>query len=162
MTLSDAISDLRADIAPLAENVQAVSDDLATFSGSGDDLESQLAELADSVTEVQAAVGGTTEVVAQARTSADDALALAQTTLSDLGSQLAWTRLLLVIVAIAIAIGQIVPYWVGRELRSSPVVVVADRDELGDLDELTIVTEPVITEPVITEPNVTEPGSDRA
>ena len=70
----------------------------------------------------------------QARTSTDAALALAQTTLSDIGNQLALTRLLLVIVAIAIAIGQIVPYWVGRELRDAPVVVVADASELSDIE----------------------------
>ena len=91
---------------------------------------------------MQLAVGGTTAVIAQARASTDDAQALAQTTLSEIGNQLALTRLLLVIVALAIAIGQIVPYWVGRELRDAPVVVVADTEELGDLDELTIVTEP--------------------
>ncbi len=126
--------DLRADLAPLADDVRAVSDDLDTFSTSGDDLETQLADLAASVAEVQTAVGGTTDVIAAARTSTDDALALAQTTLSDIGSQLALTRLLLVIVAIAIAVGQIVPYWVGRELRESPVVVVADADELDDIE----------------------------
>ena len=114
--------------------MRAVSDDLATFSGSGDDLEGQLSDLAASVTQVQRAVGGTTDVIASARTSTDDALALAQTTLNDIGTQLALTRLLLVIVAIAIAIGQIVPYWVGRELRDAPVVVVADASELSDLE----------------------------
>lgn len=142
VTLGEAIGDLRADIAPLADAVQAVSDDLATFSTSGDDLEDQLAELAAGVTEVQVAVGGTTAVIAQARASTDDAQALAQTTLSEIGSQLALTRLLLVIVALAIAIGQIVPYWVGRELRDAPVVVVADAEELGDAEVLAIVTEP--------------------
>ncbi len=141
VTLSDAIGDLRADLAPLADDVRAVSDDLATFSASGDDLAAQLDDLASSVTEVQVAVGGTTDVIAQARTSTNDALALAQTTLSEIGSQLALTRLLLVIVAIAIAIGQIVPYWVGRELRDAPVVVVADADELDELIEVTDVKE---------------------
>jgi len=134
VTLSDAVGGLRADLAPLADDVRAVADDLDTFSTSGDDLETQLADLAASVTEVQTAVGGTTDVVAAARTSTDDALQLAQTTLSDLGSQLALTRLLLVIMAIAVAVGQIVPYWVGRELRESPVVVVADADELDDIE----------------------------
>jgi len=134
VTLSDAVGDLRADLAPLADDVRAVSDDLDTFSASGDDLETQLADLAASVTEVQTAVGGTTDVIAAARTSTDDALEFAQTTLSDIGAQLALTRLLLVIVAAAIAVGQIVPYWVGRELRESPVVVVADADELDDIE----------------------------
>ena len=53
----------------------------------------------------------------------------------DIGNQLALTRLLLVIIALAIAVGQIVPYWVGRELRASPVVVVADADDLALIDE---------------------------
>jgi methyl-accepting chemotaxis protein len=134
VTLSDAIGDLRGDIAPLAENVRAVSDDLSTFSASGDELQANLDDLAASVDEVQTAVGGTTDVIAQARASTDAALALAQTTLNDIGNQLTLTRLLLVIVAIAIAIGQIVPYWVGRELRDAPVVVVADASELDDIE----------------------------
>ncbi len=142
VTLGEAIGDLRADIAPLADAVQAVSDDLGTFSTSGDDLEAQLTDLAAGITDVQLAVGGTTAVIAKAQASTADAQALAQTTLSEIGDQLALTRLLLVIVALAIAVGQIVPYWVGRELRDAPVVVVADTEELGDLDELTIVTEP--------------------
>jgi len=134
VTLNDAVGDLRADLAPLADEVRAVSEDLASFSTSGDDLETELTDLAASVSRVQRAVGGTTDVIVSARTSTDDALALAQTTLSDIGSQLALTRLLLVIVAIAIAVGQIVPYWVGRELRAAPVVVVADVDDLDDLE----------------------------
>src|SRR5918993_3316768 len=87
-TLGEAIGDLRADLAPLADDVQAVSDDLSTFSGSGDDLTVQLDDLASSVREVQVAVSGTTEVIEQARASTNDALALAQTTLSEIGSQL--------------------------------------------------------------------------
>ena len=80
VTLSDAIGDLRADLAPLADDVNAVSDDLSTFSASGDDLAVQLEDLASSVTDVQVAVGGTTDVIDRrahvdercARTGADD------------------------------------------------------------------------------------------
>ena len=52
--------------------------------------------------------------------------------MSEIGNQLALSRLLLVIIAIAIAIGQIVPYWVGRELLEAPVIVVADLDEVRE------------------------------
>ena len=142
VTLSDAIGNLRGDIAPLAEDVRAVSDDLGTFASSGDGLETQLADLAASVTEVQVAVGGTTDVIAQARASTDAALELAQTTLSDIGTQLALTRLLLVIVAVAVAVGQIVPYWVGRELRAAPVVVVADASDLSDIEVTQLHSDP--------------------
>lgn len=134
--LGEAIGDLRADLAPLSGNVQAVADDLGTFSTSSDELEAQLNDLAASVTDVQSAVGGTTEVIAQARTSTNDAQALAQTTLSEIGSQLTLTRLLLVIITIAIAIGQIVPYWIGRELRAAPVLVVADASELDEIGQV--------------------------
>jgi phage-related minor tail protein len=115
-TLGDSIAGLRADIAPLADSLRTFSADLATFSDGSGDLEAELDRLVASVDDVQAAVGGSTEVIALARSSTADALDLAQTTLSEIGTQLALTRLLLVVVAAAIAIGQIVPFWVGREL----------------------------------------------
>ena len=124
--LGEAIGDLRADLSPLADSLRDVSDSLGTFSTSGDDLESQLDSLADGIAEVQTAVSGTTAVIDQARVSTADALALAQSTLGEIGSQLALSRLFLVIIAVVIAVGQIVPYWVGRELLAAPLVVVAD------------------------------------
>jgi methyl-accepting chemotaxis protein len=138
--LSEAISNLRADIAPLADNIRATTTDLDTFSTSADDLNAQLVDLAGSVDDVRTAVAGTTDVITQAQASSDDAHALAQSTLSEIGNQLALSRLLLVIIAIAIAIGQIVPYWVGRELLEAPVVVVADLDEVSraELHELAL------------------------
>ncbi len=116
--LGEAVGGLRADISPLADSLRGVSDSLATFSTSGDDLEAQLDALADGIADVQVAVSGTTGVIDQARVSTADALALAQTTLGEIGTQLAMSRLFLVIIALVIAVGQIVPYWMGRELLS--------------------------------------------
>ena len=130
--LGEAVSNLRGDLAPLADDIRAATGDLDTFATSGDELNTNLVDLAASVDEVRTAVGGTTAVIAQAQTSTEDAHDLAQTTLNEFGNQLALSRLLLVIVAIAIAIGQIVPYWVGRELLAAPLVVVADLDDLPD------------------------------
>jgi len=136
--LGDAVTNLRAAIGPLADDIRAATTDLDTFSASSDDLNAQLVDLAASVDDVRTAVAGSTAVITQAQASTDDAHALAQSTLSEIGNQLALSRLLLVIIAIAIAIGQIVPYWVGRELLAAPVLVVADLDEVGrdDLDEI--------------------------
>lgn len=136
--LGDAVTNLRAAIGPLADDIRAATTDLDTFSASSDDLNAQLVDLAASVDDVRTAVAGSTAVITQAQASTDDAHALAQSTLSEIGNQLALSRLLLVIIAIAIAIGQIVPYWVGRELLAAPVLVVADLDEVGrdDLEEI--------------------------
>ena len=136
--MNEAVSNLRADLAPLADDIRAATDDLDTFSASGGDLNDELVVLADSVDDVRTAVSGTSAVLDQAQASSDDAHELAESTLSEIGNQLALSRLLLVIIAIAIAIGQIVPYWVGRELLEAPVIVVADLDEVSrdDLDEM--------------------------
>ena len=136
--LNEAVSNLRADLAPLADDIRAATDDLDTFSASGGDLNDELVVLVDSVDDVRTAVSGTSAVLAQAQASSDAAHDLAESTLSEIGNQLALSRLLLVIIAIAIAIGQIVPYWVGRELLEAPVIVVADLDEIRreDLDEM--------------------------
>ena len=139
VTLGDAVSDLRVVIGPLADDIRAATDDLDTFSASSGDLNAELVDLAASVDEVRTAVSGSSAVITQAQASSDAAHELAQSTLSEIGNQLALSRLLLVIIAIAIAVGQIVPYWVGRELLEAPVIVVADLDEVtrDDLDEIT-------------------------
>ena len=118
--MNEAVSNLRADLAPLADDIRAATDDLDTFSTSGGDLNDELVVLVDSVDEVRTAVSGTSEVIAQAQASSDAAHDLAESTLSEIGNQRTLSRLLLVIIAIAIAVGQIVPYSVSATNSSRP------------------------------------------
>jgi translation initiation factor 6 (eIF-6) len=116
MTLDESIGGLRADIAPLSASIDAFAADLESFAGGGEQLEADLAALASSVEEVRTAVSGTGAAIEAAQRSAAEAGELSRDTLEGIDDRLRGSRVLLLLVAAVIAVGQIVPYWVGRDL----------------------------------------------
>ena len=93
---------------------------LESFSDSSDELSSDLAALVQNVAAVRTALGGSADVLEEYRAAAADARDLASRTRSDLDGDLLRTRVLIVILGVTVAVGQIVPFWVGRELLLEP------------------------------------------
>lgn len=115
-SFDQAIADVRADLTPIGESLRNAADELGTFSEGSGDLTAELSELAADVEEVRRSLAGSEALLESYRTASSEALLLAQETRGDLDADLGRTRLLIVLLGIALAAGQIVPAWIGREL----------------------------------------------
>jgi hypothetical protein len=111
-----AVARLRADLVPIADSLEGAAAELGEFAEGSDALTAELAALAGDVEEVRRQLAGSEALLDAYRVTTADALDLAGTTRDDLGTDLARTRLLIVLLGLTFAVGQIVPAWVGREL----------------------------------------------
>lgn len=124
--LGEQFARLAEDLAPVGEALGRGTDELASFGAAADDLDRRLRVFTTSVARVNERLAQSERLLAEYRTSAERALALTGGVRSDLGNDVTVSRVLLVIIGLAIAVGQVVPYWIGRELRSgvaSPALV---------------------------------------
>jgi hypothetical protein len=101
---------------PIADSLEGAAAELGEFAEGSDALTAELAALAGDVEEVRRQLAGSEALLDAYRVTTADALDLAGTTRDDLGTDLARTRLLIVLLGLTFAVGQIVPAWVGREL----------------------------------------------
>jgi hypothetical protein len=111
-----AVARLRADLVPIADSLEGAAAELGEFAEGSDALTAELDALAVDVEEVRRQLAGSEALLDAYRVTTADALDLAGTTRDDLGTDLARTRLLIVLLGLTFAVGQIVPAWVGREL----------------------------------------------
>jgi hypothetical protein len=114
--IAPSIQQVRSELGPLAQNVSASTADLRTLATSGGDVGRQLGQLRTDVAQVDAELARSHGLIAAYRETARDAMSLADRSRSDLGDDVTLSRVLLVVLAVAVAVGQIVPFWVGREL----------------------------------------------
>jgi hypothetical protein len=114
--IAPSIQQVRAELGPLAQNLSASTKDLRTLTTSSADVGHQLQQLRTDVAGLDAELARSHGLIAAYRQTARDAMTLAQRSRSDLGGDITLSRVLLVILAVAVAVGQIVPFWVGREL----------------------------------------------
>ncbi len=114
--LGDTIGDLATEIEALPGEFEQTSDDLDDFEADLSDLQAEVSALATAVGEVSDQLDGSDDVIAAYRTNLADARSVAVTTRDDLGSDVGLMRLILLIGGINLAIGQIVPFWLGRSL----------------------------------------------
>lgn len=125
--LGESIGSLADTLEPLAEEFSDASSEVATFSGDLTELRVAIEELDTTIADVNTELGGTDVVVDAYRDRVDEARRLADETASGIDSDARWMRLLLVLGAANFAAGQIVPWWIGRELlqRSRSIVAAA-------------------------------------
>lgn len=117
--LGDQLERLADDIEPIAGSLEGAAEPLAGLVTSSEDLELELGALAD-------AIGGVNEELQSSEALLDDYLATAQRAQTvaasadaDLGVEIAQARVFLVLAALLLAAGQIVPWWIGNELVQS-------------------------------------------
>ena len=130
LPLDDAVAGVRAGLEPLTRDLEGVAEELDELTSGSDDLQSQLSDLTDDVTSTRRALHGSSALLDQYRASASDALELARASREDLDTDRTRSRVMVVVLGLAIALGQAVPAWVGREL------LVAERARLAAITDV--------------------------
>ena len=114
--LGETIGDLATEIEALPAEFEQTSEDLDDFETDLADLQTEVSTLATAVGDVSAELDGSDDVIAAYRTNLADARSVAVETRDDLGGNVGLMRLILLIGGINLAVGQIVPLWLGRSL----------------------------------------------
>jgi phage shock protein A len=114
--IAPSIQEVRNELGPLAQNVDAATDDLRRLSTSSTDVGEQVSQLRTNVATVNQQLARSSALIDQYRETANEAQDLARRSRSDLSGDVTLSRVLLLVLGLAVAVGQIVPFWVGREL----------------------------------------------
>lgn len=141
----DADNGLGATIGSLADTFEALpeefeetSEELDGFSNSLVELSDEVSQLSSDIDDVTSELAGSDELVELYRENIAEARRVAVETRDGLEGDITAMRLILVIAGLNFAIGQIVPFWVGRELLiGSAASDSSDRNqdpESGDVD----------------------------
>lgn len=124
--LGASIGSLADTLQPLAEEFATTSTEVAAFSTDLTELRVAIEELDVTITDVNTELSGTDAVIDDYRDRVADARRLADETASGIDSDARWMRVLIVLGAVNFAVGQIVPWWIGRELLHRSLPVTAD------------------------------------
>lgn len=116
----ETLGTLSDDLAPVAAALTDLSVSLDDSTATADLLQGDIRMLADRAATVTADLDRTETLLGQYRANVADARRLAERTRDDLDNDLRWMRVLLIIAGANFAVGQIVPYTIGRDrLRTS-------------------------------------------
>jgi methyl-accepting chemotaxis protein len=114
--LGTTIGQLADTLETLPGQLESTATSLTDFTGSADELQQQLDELAASVGSISDDLSDTDALVEQYRASVTDARAFAMAANDDLETGVGLMRILLVVGGITLLVGQVVPLWLGRSL----------------------------------------------
>ncbi len=116
-----AIGDVADAIGPLPEQLRALSARLEELSGSSEDISAALTSMRANLTTLDEQLVDVGAILDRYAATAADAEALARRSRDDLGASVTAARVMLVVLALVFASGQIVPIWLGRQLMSGGV-----------------------------------------
>jgi hypothetical protein len=114
--LGETIGNLATEIEALPPEFARTSARFGEFAQSLGELETQVTDLAADVQVVNDELSGTDELIGLYRQNVADARAVAVDTRSGLDNDVTVMRIILLIGGVTVAVGQIVPYWIGRSL----------------------------------------------
>lgn len=114
--LGESIGSLADTLEPLSEEFATTSSEVATFSEDLTVLRGTIEALDTTIGEVNSQLAGTDSVIDDYRLRVAEARDLADETAAGIDGDTRWMRILLVLGAANFAVGQIVPWWIGREL----------------------------------------------
>ncbi len=123
---------MREDIRPIADDLRGSTSSIRELSGSSDDLVAQLDELDDDLTELDDSLERSRRLLDSYRADTAEAIDLAEDSLDDLDRDIALSRLLAVVLALSIAVGQVAPFHIGRQLAATPDPQPGQPDALTD------------------------------
>ncbi len=112
----EAIADLSTAIDPLPGQLRQLSTDFDGLETSSADISSGLADLAVTVVELDKQLTEVSVLVDRYSSTTTNALRLAATSRGDLHASARETRILLVVLGLVFALGQVVPIWLGITL----------------------------------------------
>ena len=119
--LAASVQAVRDDLQPIADDLSNASGTLSDLAASSDDVTDRLDALAIDLDAVDRSLDESRVLIERYRQSTSDASALAAGTRDDLDRDVWLSRILIVVLGLAIAVGQIAPYRIGRELARTPV-----------------------------------------
>lgn len=114
--LAAAVDGVRQDLAPIAEQLRGATVSLRALSASSGELITQLELLGEDLAQLDADLARSRGLIERYQQNAGAARRLTVASLDDLNRQVGLSRILIVILAISIAVGQISPFRIGREL----------------------------------------------
>jgi Mg2+ and Co2+ transporter CorA len=114
--LGAAVADVRDDIIPIAEQLRGSTESIEALSASSDDLIAQLGSLRDDVAQLDRDLSNSERLIDGYQENAAEARRLAVESQDDLDRQVTMSRILIVVLALAIAVGQLATYRIGHEL----------------------------------------------
>jgi septal ring factor EnvC (AmiA/AmiB activator) len=130
--LAASVDGVRDDLRPIAKDLRGSTTSIRDLSGSSDDLVAQLAALDDDLADLDDSLERSTRLLDSYRADAAEAVALAQGGRDNLDRDIALSRALAVLLAAAIAVGQIAPFHIGRQLAATPDPQPGQRDSLAE------------------------------
>lgn len=114
--VDEEIRTVRSELRPVIATLRETAVELDELAGSSDQFTAELVSLATAVVELRNSVAGANALIEGYRSTVRESARLAEDTRGDLQRDLDRSRLLIVLLGISIAVGQIVPAWLGREL----------------------------------------------
>lgn len=110
---------LADDIEPLAAALGSGAESLGRFDADVAESATDLSLFAAEVRRLSTSVGEGDRLLDSYRATTANARVVAEQTEQDLARDVVFSRVLIVVVGLALAVAQIVPYWIGRELMNS-------------------------------------------
>ena len=114
--LSGAIDDVRDTLKPIATSMRSSTTSIRGLSTSSVELQDQLDTLRADLAEMAGSVEQSQQIIERYRDDTDSARALTTDSLAEIDRQMLLSRILVVVLALTIAVGQIAPYRIGRQM----------------------------------------------
>jgi hypothetical protein len=115
--LPDAIGEVRAAFGPIGDDLSELADRLDGFAGGTDDLTSDLDAVRTDLDATRDSLSDSEALLERYRATALDAVELARSGRGDFEASFGWTRLAVLLLGAFLAVGQYVPWYLGRLLR---------------------------------------------
>ena len=119
--LAASVQAVRDDLQPITDDLTTASSTLSELASSSDEVIDRLDALAVDLDAVDRSLDESRVLIDRYRQSTSDASTLAAGTSDDLDRDVWFSRVLIVVLGIAIAVGQIAPFRIGRELSRTRV-----------------------------------------
>jgi len=132
----EAIGELATAIDPLPAQLRQLSQDFAGLDSSSQAISTQLASLATDVQLLDQQLGQVSTLVQRYAKTATEAQSLTKVSRANLSSSARTARVLLVLLSLVFAFGQIVPIWLGLELMRGPSGEPLAVDDVGEVGEV--------------------------
>jgi hypothetical protein len=118
--LAASVQAVREDLEPITEELANASGPLRELAASSDEALDRLDDLAADLDSIAVSLSESRELIERYRRTTADASALAAGTVDSLDRDVWLSRVLILILGVAIAVGQIAPFRIGRELARTP------------------------------------------
>jgi methyl-accepting chemotaxis protein len=126
--LAASVQAVRDDLQPIADDLTNASSTLSELASSSGEVIERLDALAGDLDDIDRSLDESRALIDRYRQSTSDASALAAGTKEDLDRDVWLSRVLIVVLGLAIAVGQIAPFRIGRELARTPSPGFGDRE----------------------------------